>query len=49
MNLVEHFIVETHSEKDDVIEGFVEVEVTVNCYGNIKQGKAFHVQETVGN
>ncbi|MBR2492281.1 MAG: hypothetical protein IKB64_02275 [Paludibacteraceae bacterium] len=39
MNVVEHFIVEIHSEKDDVIEGFVEVDVTVNCYGNISRVK----------
>ena len=39
MNVVEHYIVEIHSEKDDVIEGFVEVDVTVNCYGSISRVK----------
>ena len=45
MNLLEHFIVEIHSEEPAPITGWVVVDVTVNCYGNVSRMKHHTTKE----
>lgn len=38
MNLIEHYIVEVHSEISLLtIQNFIEVDLTYDCYGSIKR------------
>lgn len=43
MNLLEHHIVEIHSEKYH--DGFVEVDCTVNCWGNVSRTTHFATKD----
>lgn len=37
MNLLKHYIREIHSEKDSKVEGFVIVDLTVDCWGRVER------------
>lgn len=50
MNLLEHYIKEVHSVKtiphqDWMEEEWIEVEMTVNCYGNISKTTYYNTRE----
>ena len=52
MNLLEHYIEEIHSEKSTIYElphgdfiTLVELDITINCYGNIERIKTTMVKD----
>lgn len=38
MNLLEHYIIEIHSEQELLAVGMVKVDLTYDCYGTIRRG-----------